>query len=340
MSSSKYIALVLLVLLICVTVFSGVAEVGAPDIREARRRAEEVLLPLEGVVGVSHREDPPRIVVYVEHERYRDRVPESIDGFKVEVVVVGRVKALSLVQLEEVATPYYSYTEPVSRVGRVRPIVGGISIGVPEKDFGGEMAGTLGLVVRGPGGYYYILTNAHVIAMNSKARFLPIGTAVLQPGTYDGGTVEDKVGELYKYVKIVFGPKGRNYVDAAIALITIPEYLVGEVLGGDDQSTYTISGITDDVRVGDAVRKSGRTTGVTVNIVLDTNATVKVWYTQSKWAVFCDQILVQQPFIESGDSGSPVDKDGKLVGLAFAGSSTVAVVCKAKYVVSVLGIEV
>jgi len=314
--------------------------VGAPDIREARRRAEELLLPLEGVVGVSHREDPPRIVVYLEHERYRDRVPDSIDGFKVEVVVVGRVKALSLVQLEEVAAPYSSYTEPVSRVGRVRPIVGGISIGVPEKDFGGKMAGTLGLIVRGPGGYYYILTNAHVIAMDSKARFLPMGTAVLQPGTYDGGTVEDKVGELYKYVKIVFGPRGRNYADAAIALITIPEYLVGEVLGGDDLHTYTISGTTDDVRVGDAVRKSGRTTGVTVNIVLDTNATVKVWYTQSKWAVFYDQILVYQPFIESGDSGSPVDRDGKLVGLAFAGSSTVAVVCKAKYVVSVLGIEV
>jgi len=259
----KYVALVLLALLLCTAVFSGATRVGEPSIREARRLAEELLLPLEGVVGVSHREDPPRIVVYIEHERYRDRIPEAVGGFKVEVVVVGRVKALSLVQLEESVTPYYSYDHPVSRVGKVRPVVGGISIGVPEKDFGGRMAGTLGLVVRGPEGNYYILSNAHVIAMDSKARFLPLGTAVLQPGTYDGGTAEDRVGELYKYVKIVFGPRGRNYVDAAIALITIPEHLVGEVLGEDDQSTYNISGITDDVRVNDAVRKSGRTTGVT-----------------------------------------------------------------------------
>jgi hypothetical protein len=56
--------------------------------------------------------------------------------------------------------------------------------------------------------------------MNSKAQFLPLGTAVLQPGTYDGGTVEDKVGELHNYIKITFGPKGKNYADAAIAKIT------------------------------------------------------------------------------------------------------------------------
>jgi len=312
------------------------------DIRDARRRAEEVLLPLEGVVGVSHREDPPRVVVYIEHERYRDRIPETIDGFKVEVVVIGRVKALSILQLEEGVKAYYTYDQPVSRTGEVRPIVGGISIGIPERDFGGRMAGTLGLVVKGPEGYYYILTNAHVIAMNSKAQFLPSGTAVLQPGTYDSGTAGDKVGELYKYVTIVFGPKGRNYVDAAIALITVSQsdYLVGEVLDRDNQSTYTISGTTDDVHVGDAVRKSGRTTGVAISTVYDTNATVKVWYTNSKWAVFYDQILVIQPFIDSGDSGSPVDKDGKFVGLVFAGSSTVAVVCKAKYIVNLLGIAV
>jgi hypothetical protein len=46
------------------------------------------------------------------------------------------------------------------------------------------------------------------------------------------------------------------------------------------------------VNIGDSVRKSGRTTGVTTNTVFDTDATVKVWYTSSKWAIFYDQILV------------------------------------------------
>ncbi|MDK2877114.1 MAG: hypothetical protein PWQ22_1524 [Archaeoglobaceae archaeon] len=199
------------------------------------------------------------------------------------------------------------------------------------------MAGTLGLIVKGQDGYY-ILTNAHVIAMNSKAKFLPIGTAVLQPGTYDGGTTEDKIGELSKYIKITFGPKGKNYADAAIAKVTISDYLAGEVLSNDGD-TYTISGITE-VNVGDTVRKSGRTTEVTFNNVTDTSATVKVYYSSSKWAIFYDQILVQQPFLDSGDSGSAVDKDGRFVGLAFAGSDSVAVVCKAKYITSGLGITI
>jgi len=328
--------LILLTLLFCSFAFVGVGGVQAKDIKEARKHAEEMLLPLEGIAGISHREDPPRIIVYLEHEKYKDKVPNEIDGFKTEVIVIGKVKALSLLQLEEES---YTFSGLVSRTTSVRPIVGGISIGVPEDAFGGKMAGTLGLIVKGPDNAYYILSNAHVIAMNSKAQFLPLGTAVLQPGTYDGGTVEDKVGELYKYIKITFGPKGKNYADAAIAKITITDYLVGEVLGGDNQNTYTISG-TIEVSIGDSVRKSGRTTGVTTNTVFDTSATVKVWYTQSKWAVFYDQILVNQPFIDSGDSGSPVDKDGKFVGLVFAGSSSTAVVCKAKYIISGLGITI
>jgi hypothetical protein len=333
----KAISLVLLALLIYSFGFIGMFSVQASDIREARKRAEQMLLPLEGITGISHREDPPRIIVYIEHEKYKDMVPDKINGFKTEVIVIGKIKALSLLQLEEIIKPTYTYPEPVSRTGKVRPIVGGISLGVPEEAYGGKMAGTLGLVVQGQGGAYYILSNAHVIAMNSKAQFLPLGTAVLQPGTYDSGTLMDTIGALYKYIKITFGPKGKNYADAAIAIITISEYLIGEVLDSNNQNTYTISGTTD-VNVGDTVRKSGRTTGVTVNMVFDTSATVRVWYTPSKWAIFYDQILVYQPFIQSGDSGSVVDKDGAFVGLAFAGSETTAVVCKAKYIVSELGI--
>jgi hypothetical protein len=332
----------LIAFLLCLLILVGVVEVQASNIREVRKRAEEMLLPLEGVVGVSHREDPPKIIVYLEHEKYKDRIPDKIDGFKVEVIVVGKIKALSLLQLETVES--YTYSESVSRTGVVRPIVGGISIGVPEDVYGGKMAGTLGLVVQDREGNYYILSNAHVIAMNSKAQFLPSGTAVIQPGSYDGGNINNnKVGELYKYINIVFGPKGRNYADAAIAKITINDYLVGEVLDYDNQKTYTISGTTN-VNEGDTVRKSGRTTGVTTGTVIDTDATVKVWYTRSKWAIFYDQILVNQsasqPFVESGDSGSPVDKDGAFVGLVFAGSSSVAVVCKAEHIIDELGISI
>jgi hypothetical protein len=340
------IVMTLLSLLVCSSVFIGVIGVQASNIKDARKHAEEMLLPLEGIAGISHREDPPRIIVYLEHEKHKDKVPDKIDGFKTETVVIGRIKASSLLQLEEKIeqSSYYTYTSSVSRTSTVRPIVGGISLGVPEDAYGGKMAGTLGLVVQDPQGSYYILSNAHVIAMNSNAQFLPLGTSVLQPGTYDGGTTSDKVGELYKYIKITFGTKGKNYADAAIAKITIPssDYLVKEVLSNDNQSTYTISSTTttDVVSINDTVRKSGRTTGVTTNTVFDTGATVKVFYTLSKWAIFYDQILVRQPFVKSGDSGSPVDKDGAFVGLAFAASSDIAVVCKAKHIINGLGITI
>jgi len=321
--------------------FIGSMGVGASNINDARKHAEETLLPLEGIAGIAHSDDPPKIIVYIEHEKYREKVPDKIKGFKTEVIVIGKIRSLgSAVALQQEAGAFYTY-ENVSRTGIVRPIVGGISIGVPESAFGGKMAGTLGLIVNGSDGRPYILTNAHVIAMNSKARFLPLGTAVLQPGTYDGGTSSDKVGALYKYIKITFGPRGKNYADAAIA--TIDEgigYLVGEVLDSDNKNTTSISGNTT-VSEGDIVYKSGRTTGVTNNTVSSTSATVKVWYTNSKYAIFYDQILVDQPFLDAGDSGSAVyNENGEFVGLAFAGSSSVAVVCKATYIISGLGVSI
>jgi len=58
----KTAALLLLALLLCFFVLVGVMGVQAsnvkPDIKEARKHAEEMLLPLEGIAGVSHREDP------------------------------------------------------------------------------------------------------------------------------------------------------------------------------------------------------------------------------------------------------------------------------------------
>jgi len=330
--------LILLAPFVLVVLFVGSLGVGASNIKDARKYAEETLLPLEGIAGISHSENPPKIIVYVEHEKYRQNVPKKIKGFETEVIVIGKIRSLGLLAQQQVGA-FYDYGSSVSRTGNVRPIVGGISIGVPEENFGGKMAGTLGLIVVN-GSDAYILSNAHVIAMNRHARFLKPGTAVLQPGTYDGGNINDKVGELYRYIPITFGPKGRNYADAAIAkVVNEIECRVGEVLGSDNRNTTVISGITD-VRIGETVSKSGRTTGVTSNTVSDTSATVKVWYTSGKWAAFYDQILVNQPFLDSGDSGSAVYKDGKFVGLAFAGSSEIAVVCKAQYITQGLGISI
>jgi PKD repeat protein len=145
------------------------------------------------------------------------------------------------------------------------------------------------------------------------------------------------VGELEAYMPIDFTPGSVNYADAA----------VGTIYGSVDSSpgeqfaeggNYWIEGWTE-VSKGDTVRKSGRTTGVTTGEVVSTNAGVTVWYgDRSAW--FDDQIMVSQPFSDSGDSGSAADKDGAFVGLLFAGSEKHSIVCKAEHIIAGLGIVV
>ncbi len=184
-----------------------------------------------------------------------------------------------------------------------------------------------------------ILSNAHVIAMDpGTSTFLKIGTPVIQPGSYDGGTLNNKVGNLEKYISITFNDFRRpNYADAAIA--SIDEGVGGTP--GAQFGDYTVSGTIEVIKVGDGVRKSGRTTGVTTSTVKSTNASVRVFY-GNKWAYFKDQILVDNRggFVGAGDSGSCVDKGGEFVGLVFAGSSDLAVVCKAKHILRGLGINI
>lgn len=326
----------LTVILFGILPLTGVSSASGSGIKDARKHAEEKLLPLEGIAGISHTDDPPKIIVYVEQEKHRNIVPSDIDGFKTEVVVTGKIKSLAMTDLESIVMPEYAYPSTVSRTSLVRPIVGGISLGIPVSSFGGYMAGTLGVVTNDN----CILTCAHVIAMNAYAQFLPKGTPVLQPGTYDRGTSSNQVGILYKYIRITFGSRGTNYADAAIANITASTNSSKALeLGSDNQSTYLINGSTV-VNLNDNVTKSGRTTGVTINTVISTNSAVKVYYTSYTYAIFKDQIIVQQPFIQAGDSGSLVDKNGKFVGLAFAGSNTLAIVCKASYIISGLGISI
>jgi hypothetical protein len=299
---------------------------GNPSLKEVREKHEPSLLAIEGVSGVSADEAKGEIVVYIEKPEIEKKIPKRLDNFQVRSEVIGRIQAL------QIATEAQTSQTAYSRTARERPVFGGISVGNPY-----ITAGTLGLVTYDG----YVLSNAHVLAMDSNAKFVPIGTETWQPGKYDGGTSNDMIGYLYKYINIVFNRiRANNYADAAISTLTVAEGgITGEVLNETNTGFYTINGTTT-VSIGDTVRKSGRTTNVTTNTVKDTSATVKVYYTSTKWAIFRDQILVNQPFSAGGDSGSAVDKDEKFVGLVFAGSSEVSVVCKTKYIVEGLGIKI
>ena len=280
-------------------------------------------------MGIAHSESEGEIIVFVESEQARGRVPRTFEGYPVRTEVTGRIQALST----PIAEPLAGVSQ--ERRDEVRPLVGGTSLSayVPDVDY----AGTLGMVTYDE----KILSNAHVIAIEPEtAEFLAIGTAILQPGSGDGGGLGDRVGELGAYVPISFDPGVENYADAAISSI---DDGIGASPGEQfsEEGNYWIEGWVE-VSDGDIVRKSGRTTGVTTGEVIYTDASVTVTYGDQS-AYFADQIVVAQnnySFAKPGDSGSAVDKDGEFAGLLFAGSADRAVICKAEHIIDGLGIAV
>ena len=100
-----------------------------------------------------------------------------------------------------------------------------------------------------------------------------------------------------------------------------------------------------------AVKKSGRTTGLTRSSVSGLNATISVGYSDecaggSFTKQFTGQIVIKNNgsrFLNSGDSGSLMVEDvttnPRAVGLLYAGSSSVAIANPINDVLSHLGVS-
>jgi len=305
---------------------------------QARKALEQELLSLAGAgfVGIAHSEAQGEIIVFVEDEQAKQRMPRSFNGYTVRTEVTGKIQALTTRVTEPLAS-----VSPERR-GEVSPLVGGISLSAWETD--PYYAGTLGMITYDD----KILSNAHVIAMDpDTGDFLDLGTDIIQPGSLDGGRGGAKVGELEDYIPIDFAPGAENYADAAIGSIWgDADASYGEQFG--EGGNYWIEGWTE-VSIGDTVRKSGRTTGVTTGQVIMTNYSGKVRYGDQEdyqEANFVDQIVVKQDnwsFAGAGDSGSAVDKDGEFVGLVFATDSETGdyvIINKAEHIINGLGIDV
>ena len=349
MMDKRWIRFILASLLIVVLSFgfsgsafaSGNSNQGSTPLEKARQVLEERLVGLPGIAGIAHSEETGEIIVFLENERAKGQAPSRFEGFPVRTEITGKFQARSVGVADPIA-PSQVNAVSSSRLTEVSPLVGGVSVSAYVA--GQSWAGTLGMVTYDN----KILSNAHVIALDLGNNFLPAGTPVIQPGSYDGGTLlDDQVGTLENYIPIEFGQQvGRspnlkypaNYADAAIA--TIDSGIAGSAGEQFDESgSYQVSGTTT-VSEGDTVRKSGRTSGVTQSDVYLTNASVTVDYGSGKRAYFVDQIVVYQTFSDSGDSGSVVDKGGEFVGLVFAGSNDYSIVCKASYIIEGLGISV
>ena len=235
-----------------------------------------------------------------------------------------------------------------TKARQARPIALGTSGGnVHDLANGYCCSGTLGALVS-KGGNTYVLSNTHVFAGDSVSggnnRVAQIGDPVNQPGLIDVGCANitaDHVANVADWSRL-----GVDNVDASIAqTMTGRVDTTGAILG-----IGTISSSPASAFVGQAVKKTGRTTGFSRSTVSALNATINVGYSNecagsSFTAQFTGQIVINNRgsrFLAGGDSGSLMVEDvasnPRAVGLLYAGSSSVAIANPIQDVMSEFGV--
>lgn len=268
----------------------------------------------------------------------RDKVPPSMDGIPTDIALTGPLRAQA------------------TRTDRHRPAPGGVSVG--HRDI---TAGTLGCLVK-KNGVIHILSNNHVLANANKAE---IGDPILQPGRADNGSYPtDHIANLADFIPIsisgipggctigrgvaavfngaanaigvstrlqaIHQPAADNLVDCAIARPLNDQDVSNEIL-----EIGTIQGQVSG-ELGMAIKKSGRTTGLTTGEIQQIDVTANIQFGPGQIATFTDQLMAGA-MSQGGDSGSAVlDNDNRLLGLLFAGSDTTTIINRIENVFSAL----
>ena len=218
---------------------------------------------------------------------------------------------------------------------QVRPIALGVSGGNATDSANGFCcSGTLGALVENAQGQF-ILSNSHVFAHDTAgANVAEIGDPINQQGLIDAACQDrpaDYVAHLSSTSSV--NPGFMSPFDAAIAAV-VPGQVRAD---GAILEVGQISSTPVESFLGQRVKKSGRTTGLTTSRIEALNATVSVGYTSEcggpqYTSTYTGQIIVANrgsKFIAGGDSGSLMVEDvgtnPRAVGLLFAGSSSIAI---------------
>ncbi|KMT22177.1 hypothetical protein [Clostridium cylindrosporum] len=286
------------------------------------------LLSLPGVVGIAlsykvidnQTTDMQCIQVLIEKKLPLNKlsihhmIPKTYKGFITDVFETGIIE---------------SYLNS----SYMRPFNCGYSVGLSHIG----NTGTAGAIVKSKldkDDNYYVLSNNHVLARENTA---PIGSSILQPSQSDGGLYpEDIIANLSRFIPIEFINNNytpTNTVDCAIAEINNIS-LASPYISG--------IGLPRGIRhpfIGQLVRKSGRSTGLTHGMVMSIGATIKVNYPYTKKkALFKNQIITTQMSLK-GDSGSLLlDRYGMAIGLLFSGSKNVTLYNRINDVLSALNV--
>lgn len=317
-------------------------------IRPVKQRVEDELLARPGVVGVDINEKVTdgkptgelSIVVYVEAKKPRkalgdDAIPAVIDGIPTDV------------QEEhiELQAAFLAVTDlgPQVDATKYATLHGGVSMGPcrsvhlvpPDVPAPGDyiFVGTLGAIVKDRSTHAVMaLTNFHVACVDNG--WAP-GNTMCQPGRNDGGNCPtDLFGSLTRATL-------SEHVDGAVVSINEGK--------GTDCSIEEIGAVKGQAAasIGLAVRKRGRTTGLTYGSVTSVDASVSIPYgdglgthTLKNQIRIAPDTTKSAMFSDHGDSGSVVvDGANKVVGLLFGGSSVATYANPIQFVLDELSVD-
>jgi len=311
----------------------------AMQVQEAHTPA---FLRMSGVVGTAltaGADGKPAIMVLTE-SAMGTRLPQTIDGYAVIENVTGKIHAY---RTTGGGTSHTAKQTPPIQLGTSGGNVNDIANGFC-------CSGTLGALIT-KGGAQYILSNSHVFAgdvvSGGNGRVAQIGDDVNQPGLVDNNCSSSNTNVVadVSSLSTLYPPTSTPNVDCSIAQVRSGMVATN----GSILEVGTISASTVAAFVGQAVKKSGRTTGLTRGSISALNATISVGYEDecsgnSFTKTFTGQIVISQhhsAFLNSGDSGSLMVEDvatnPRAVGLLYAGSSTSAVANPIGDVLSHLG---
>jgi hypothetical protein len=277
-------------------------------------------------VGADER-GKPVIRIYTAEFVPVGRLKDQYDGFRVVQEVTGPIKPMK--------------GKPVpgasGKTKQTPPVKMGTSGGWRYDLANGFCCGgTLGSLVQ-KGGTKYVLSNYHVlyadIVSGGNSRVATAGDPVVQPGLIDvacNAATSQNVAALVANGGSLPDAGNPDAVDCGIA--SVISGMVDE--SGAILNVGTISASTLSASVGLAVKKMGRTTGLTRSSISGINGAFSITYenecaggtsfTQS----YSGQIVISNgacAFQNGGDSGSlllaDVTTNPRAVGLCFAGSS-------------------
>lgn len=295
-------------------------------IQEVKLAYVEELLALEDVhcVAIGHKSinniqtDTMSIVVFTTHKKplcalkAYEVIPAFLQDIPTDVIESPRFE------------PYRMNTnQTIPNRQKYRPIPGGVEIYMPSSPFTGSVC-TLGMYVHSlragdPYDDIYLLANAHCFYHPDQVIFQPASN-----------NTEDRIAYATRTVNSEYADAGIGY------MLNQADAQTDFILGiGVPKGQYDVT----DRSIGQAVIKSGRTTGVTIGTLAYLHADAE----DKK-----DQIIIVDrddvTFSDHGDSGSVVlmnegEHDHEVIGLLWGGALIYTILSPIQDVLDELEVE-